>query len=70
VFDDRDRVAAQLRDEGIYAPIHWGLQDFVPQAFMEAHALSKNILTLPCDHRYDKSEMQYIIETIRRIIAT
>ncbi|SVD61624.1 uncharacterized protein METZ01_LOCUS414478, partial [marine metagenome] len=34
----------------------------------ESHRLSKDIITLPCDQRYNEDDMVYVAETIREHI--
>jgi hypothetical protein len=57
---DRDRVRSALFGCEIYPPVHWDIRDVVPERFASSHALSREIMTLPCDHRYDAADMERI----------
>jgi hypothetical protein len=37
----------------------------VPEKYTASHRLSKSIMTLPCDQRYDAKHMQQIVEYIQ-----
>lgn len=58
---DRSRLLKRLYAANIYPPIHWDISFFVPKQYQDSHALSQEILTLPCDYRYDESDMERII---------
>lgn len=64
----RDRVQARLAAQGIFCPVHWSVQDIIPAEFTESHALSRQILTLPCDQRYGETHMQFLSTTLRKIL--
>jgi dTDP-4-amino-4,6-dideoxygalactose transaminase len=53
----RDQVRRRLFEHDVYPPIHWRLEEAVPKAFRESYELSAEIMTLPCDQRYDRSDM-------------
>jgi hypothetical protein len=52
VVENRDELRHNLFDKKIYPPIHWEID----------HPLSKKIMTLPCDYRYDVEDMDFILE--------
>jgi dTDP-4-amino-4,6-dideoxygalactose transaminase len=54
---NRDEVRQRLFDHQIYPPVHWVIQGIVPDEFKESHQLAANIMTLPCDQRYDSDDM-------------
>ncbi|OGO32834.1 MAG: hypothetical protein A2Z16_03940 [Chloroflexi bacterium RBG_16_54_18] len=54
---DRDRVRQRLFDQQIYPPVHWDIRRYVPESFQSSHRLSRDILTLVCDQRYDEEDM-------------
>jgi dTDP-4-amino-4,6-dideoxygalactose transaminase len=62
---DRDRIRQALFDQHIYPPIHWSLKGLVPDMFVESHCLSLEIMSLPCDQRYDQRDMDRIIKAVR-----
>ena len=57
---DRDRVRQALFDHEIYPPLHWPIHDIVPEKFSDSHRLAAEIMTLPCDQRYDLEDMEQI----------
>ena len=61
----RDRVRQALFAQQIYPPVHWDLGGRVPALFAESHRLSREIMTLPCDQRYDRGHMQRIAACVR-----
>lgn len=61
---NRDEVRRQLFEEKIYPPVHWIIEGAVPKAFDGSHKLSKQILTLVCDQRYDSSDMERMARVI------
>jgi hypothetical protein len=65
----RDWLRRGLKEKGIYCPIHWRLPEVIqgqPDA-REAMALSRSVLTLPCDQRYSTADMQFIIAALRSL---
>jgi dTDP-4-amino-4,6-dideoxygalactose transaminase len=56
-IQDRARVQRALFDADIYPPVHWPIAGAVPEEFKASHQLSAEILTLPCDQRYDDGSM-------------
>ena len=65
----RERVRHALMAERIYPAVHWQLPATVPARFAESHALSRRILTLPCDQRYDHNDMERVANVLRRASA-
>jgi dTDP-4-amino-4,6-dideoxygalactose transaminase len=66
---DRDALRQSLFKQKIYPPVHWTLEGFVPAEFGPSHLLAAEIMTLPCDQRYDEADMkrmaQVVLEGIR-----
>ena len=60
----RDIIREKLFQEQIYPPVHWSLDKVTPEEFHESHNLSDNIMTLPCDQRYDKTDMERIAQIV------
>ncbi|PYQ50948.1 MAG: hypothetical protein DMF78_14385 [Acidobacteria bacterium] len=54
----RDEVREMLFANEIYPPVHWPLADVVPERFIGSHHLAAEIMTLPCDQRYDAAQME------------
>jgi dTDP-4-amino-4,6-dideoxygalactose transaminase len=53
----RDGVLERLYSKRIYPPVHWRIEGIAPAEYLDGHALSRTILTLICDQRYDQSDM-------------
>ncbi len=64
----RDLIQHELFKQEIYPPIHWYINGLVPEGFTESHELSETILTLPCDQRYQASDMERIAELLLGLI--
>jgi len=67
-LDNRDQVRLDLFKKNIYPPIHWDINEIVPDTFLESHRLSQSIMTLPCDQRYNEDDMRFIADSLLRII--
>jgi hypothetical protein len=65
VVEDRYGLRNWLFQNQIYPPIHWDISSFVPRKFSDSHNLSKRIMTIPCDYRYDICDMERIVNTIK-----
>ena len=64
----REKVRNALISEGVYSPIHWTLGSSVPVHFAENHKMSRTILTIPCDQRYDQTTMEQVGEILSRAL--
>jgi dTDP-4-amino-4,6-dideoxygalactose transaminase len=60
----RDTVRKNLYAHSIYPPVHWDLKSCVPAEFHESLALSDQIMTVPCDQRYDESDMGAVVKAV------
>jgi dTDP-4-amino-4,6-dideoxygalactose transaminase len=67
---NRDQVRQQLFEHDIYPPIHWPVHGIVPEKFRDSHQLAADIITLPCDQRYDCDDMErmarLVLEGVKR----
>ena len=61
---ERDKFRQVLFDHNIYPPVHWKLLDLVPLQFGESHKLASEIMTLPCDQRYDLQDMDRMAQIL------
>jgi len=68
VVGERDRVRQALFERDIYPPVHWPIEGVVPKEFAESHQLAAEIMSLPCDQRYDKADMKRIIAVVREFL--
>lgn len=65
----RDELRAALFARQIFPPVHWRLDGVVPNDCQESHTLSRQLLTLPCDQRYDADDMADVIAAVRQSLA-
>lgn len=61
---NRDQIRQVLFEHGIYPPVHWPIQGIGPQEFRDSHRLSAEIMTLPCDQRYDSRDMSRMAQLV------
>lgn len=57
---ERDKVIQGLFRHEIFPAVHWPIEDIVPPDYQGSHRLASEIMTLPCDQRYDDAEMERI----------
>ena len=62
---ERERVRRQLIEASIYPAVLWNVPENVDR---EVNSISKRMLSIHCDGRYNESEMQYLLNTINTII--
>ena len=55
----RDQFLGELHAARIFAPVHWPIEHFVPAAFRESHELSRSLITLLCDQRTTRDDMEW-----------
>ena len=65
---DRDRVRNHLYEHRIYPPVHWPIKDVVPAEFRDSHKLAAEIMTLPCDQRYNREDMDRMAQRIKEML--
>ena len=63
---NRDQVRQVLFDHDIYPPVHWKIKGVVPDEFRDSHKLAGDIMTLPCDQRYDAEDMRRMARLVLR----
>ena len=69
IIDARDDVRKQLIDKNIFCPIHWILSEEIDKKeFAESWELSKRILTIPIRESFNKLEMQYLVNNLKKIV--
>jgi hypothetical protein len=64
VSANRDRLRQRLFGQRVFPPVHWAIEGFVPASFKESHALSKRIMTLPCDARYQFDDIERMAKIV------
>jgi dTDP-4-amino-4,6-dideoxygalactose transaminase len=65
---NRPALVERLHARNIFPPVHWPLPH-VPTTFAQSHALSAELLTLPCDQRYDEDDMQRMADLLATVMA-
>ena len=60
---DASVVATRMAQARIFCARHWAALPSPAADFPAEHALSRRLLTLPCDHRYDDDDMARVAET-------
>lgn len=68
LIHDRDKIQKALFRKNIYPPIHWKIAKDVPHEFIESHELSGSIMTLPCDQRYTREDMDYMADSLLNLL--
>jgi dTDP-4-amino-4,6-dideoxygalactose transaminase len=63
---NRNSIREALFRAEIYPPVHWPINECVPDEFTESHTLSREIMTLPCDQRYNEEDLDRMIEVFKR----
>jgi dTDP-4-amino-4,6-dideoxygalactose transaminase len=66
--NERDKLREHLRHAGVFCPVHWHLNHVSGRSqFHVEHELSKSLLTLPIDQRYDEADMAFINEILHTL---
>jgi dTDP-4-amino-4,6-dideoxygalactose transaminase len=68
VTDHRDSLRKALCEYEIFAPVHWPTPKAVPEEFHHCRRLAARVLTLPCDQRLDTSDLERIVEVVKRCL--
>ncbi|MEP7063043.1 MAG: hypothetical protein ABI881_11660 [Betaproteobacteria bacterium] len=63
------RASASLAAQGIFAPRHWTTLPSDRERFALEHNLARALLTLPCDYRYDTSDMMRVAKAAREVLV-
>ncbi len=65
----RGHVRQALFNQQIYPPVHWPIRGIVPEEFKDSHHLAVEIMTLPCDQRYNMDDMCRMVQVVLREIG-
>lgn len=65
---ERNKIRNFLIKNYIYPPIHWNIKDIVPKNFIYEHDLSKRILSLPIDQRYNPKDLDRVISLLNKVL--
>jgi hypothetical protein len=64
----RDDVLRRLHGLGVFAAVHWPAHG-EPEVGLERDAAwARELITLPCDHRYDEADMQSVADRVLRAL--
>ena len=67
-LENRDTIRQVLFEHQIYSPVHWPIQGIVPGRFEDSHRLAAEIMTLPCDQRYDRQDMERMAQIVWEVL--
>jgi len=67
--DLRDRVLRHLHAQRIFAAVHWPRLAAPGGAFPHETQLARELITLPCDHRYGLAQMAAIADCVTAVLA-
>lgn len=67
MIENRDSIRKKMREFNIYCPVHWNIvkEEWVNE-YSGSKYLSKRILTLPIDQRYNFEDMNRLIKIISK----
>lgn len=65
---ERNKIREYLIKNHVYTPVHWNIQNTVPQNFLYEHNLSRRILSLPIDQRYSSKDLSKLILVLDEIL--
>ena len=66
---NRDLLRKALFDHKIYPPIHWPIHGIIPDEFRDSHRLSAEIMTLPCDQRCNRHDIERVIYLVSNLLG-
>jgi dTDP-4-amino-4,6-dideoxygalactose transaminase len=67
--EERDRVLSGLHAERIFAAVHWPQIAAPATDFPREYGWTRELITLPCDHRYDAAEMARVADRVEALLA-
>jgi hypothetical protein len=62
-------ICANLAKQRIFAARHWTGLPSDPNMFVSEHRLATELLTLPCDYRYDELDMNRVADAFLKVIS-
>ena len=65
----RKDVLKSLHEQHLYVAVHWRDLPSPAERFPEEHKLSRQLISLPCDHRYGDEDMTRIIRSVTKAIG-
>lgn len=68
IKNNRNEIRAKLIDERIYCPIHWPVPRQINLSEIKTTSdIYSSILSIPCDQRYGRDDMERIITVIKNL---
>ena len=67
--DRRDRVLRGLHAERVFAAVHWPVVAGPAEDFPREAGWNRELITLPCDHRYGEADMARIAERVLDLLG-
>lgn len=65
---NRSVIKQKLIEQNIYCPIHWPMPDQIEfKSFENATKIYNTILSIPCDQRYGKEDMERVVSVLKRL---
>jgi hypothetical protein len=65
----RAKILHDLHSDRIFATVHWPALPSPPKIFAAEHQLQRQLITLPCDHRYDEDTMACVAQKILAFLS-
>jgi dTDP-4-amino-4,6-dideoxygalactose transaminase len=65
---ERNRLLKHLHNNKIFASTHWQELPVDKKDFPSEYKLSQELITIPCDQRYNSFDMKFIVKTVKGII--
>ena len=67
--DARDRLLRGLHADRIFAAVHWPEIAAPDEDFPRESRWARELITLPCDHRYGEVDMARMAERVEELLA-
>ena len=67
IINERNKVRKLLIKNNIFCPIFWNLNNFKLIKFPFSKNLSETTLAIPIDHRFNITDMKYIVKILKKI---
>ena len=69
LLDERDKVQQAMAARDVYCPVIWPEPTETAGVCPVSRHVVEHVLCLPCDQRYDESDMDYIAETLCAVLG-
>lgn len=69
MVDNRDAIQKKLALKGIYCPVIWPPSRYYNNNDLNVSNIYKYNLCIPCDHRYNKDDMDYVFQTLLNLMG-